>query len=76
MSGYVSEVDRRIGCDERTFTLRCGLQSKVDKLELVDLVGKLEYEDLVELKPSRGATGVVEELDQLIRELVPQLALP
>jgi hypothetical protein len=56
--------------------LCCRLERKVDKLELVNLVGELENEDLVELEALRGATRVVEELDQLVCELMPQLPLP
>jgi hypothetical protein len=53
-----------------------GLEGEVDELELVDLVGELEHEHLVELEALGRAGGVVEELDQLVGELVPQLALP
>lgn len=59
-----------------TFTLCRRLEGKVDELKLVDLVGEFEDEDLVELKALRGASWVVEELDQLVGELMPQFALP
>ena len=59
-----------------TFTLCCRLEGQVDELELVDLVGELEDEDLVELEALRGAAGVVEEVDEVVSELMPQLALP
>ena len=32
-----------------TSTLRCGFEGKIDKLKLVDFIGELEDEDLVEL---------------------------
>lgn len=50
----------------------CGsLKSQVDKLKLVDLVRKLEDEDLVEREPLRGTPWMAEELDEGISQLVP-----
>lgn len=55
----------------RTSALCGGLETQVDELELVDLIGELEDEDLVELQALLGAAGVVEELDEGVGELVP-----
>jgi len=59
-----------------TFILCRGVEAECDELELVDLVCKRLDELLEEGYPLLGAVWVVEELDELVRQLVPQLALP
>ena len=50
----------------------CGsLETEIYELELVDLVGKLEDEDLVEVKALIGTGGVVKEVDEGVGELMP-----
>lgn len=53
-----------------------GLQGQVDKLQLVDLVGELQDEVVVDGEPGGGALGVVEDGDQGLGQLVPELLLP
>ena len=59
-----------------TLELRGGAEPQSDQLELVDLVGEALDEGLEEGYPLRGALGLLEEVDQLVGQLVPQLALP
>ncbi len=46
-------------------------QRKINELQLVDLVGELEDEDLVELEALRATAGVVEELQEGVGKLMP-----
>lgn len=54
----------------------CGLQGQVDKLQLVDLVGELEDEVVIDGEAEGGALGVIEDGDQGLGQLVPELLLP
>lgn len=59
-----------------TLALCCGFQRQVDQLELVDLVGELEDELVVDGHAKGAAVGVVEDGDEGLGQLVPQLLLP
>lgn len=59
-----------------TSTLCRGFQRQVNKLELVDLVCKLKNELVVDGQTERAAVGMVEDGDEGLRQLVPQLLLP
>ena len=54
-----------------TFALCRSFQRKINELQLVDLVGELEDEDLVELEALRATAGVVEELQEGVGKLMP-----
>lgn len=54
----------------------CSLERQVDELQLVDLVGELEDEVVVDGEAGGGALGVVEDGDQGLGQLVPELLLP
>lgn len=54
----------------------CGLECQANELELVDLVGELKDEVVVNGEAEGGAFGVVEDGDQGLGQLVPQLLLP
>src|SRR5690242_21295241 len=60
----------------RTLELCRGTQAQCDQLELVDLVCEALDECLEEGYPLLGALRVLEELDELVCQLVPQLPLP
>lgn len=59
-----------------TLALSGRLQGQLHELQLVDLVGELEDEDLVEGEALGCTAFVIEELHKSIGELMPQLALP
>lgn len=76
MSSAIVSFSPSISAGPPTFALSSRLECQLHELQLVDLVGELEDEDIVEGQALGCAARVAEELDEGIRELVPQLALP
>lgn len=70
------EEEARVRVRVHTLVLCCCLQAELHELELVDLLCEALDEGLEERYPLLCALWLVVVLDQLVGQLVPQLALP